>query len=450
MTRARSDSGFFLFLGIAILISFGVFFRYRAADSMLDFQEVYCGARLFAQHQDPYNPSLMSNTYSKDLGESDLIEHRKSMIYSVYFPSAYLVLAPIGKLPWEFASALWNVLILVSLIVAACLMWQIGAGYAPVLSGALAGFALANGAVVFANGNPAGVIVGLCVIAVWCLNQERLVWLGILCFVVSLAIKPQDAGLLWLYFLLRPGIFRKRALQAAAITFLLLAIAALWNWHLSPHWVSEFRANFAEWSGPGGNSDPGPTGLTAKSGTMEVIIGLQAVVSVFRDSAPFYNSVSVLFCGLLLIIWAVTLLKSDSSPRLAWVSLAALVPLSLLVTYHRAYDARLLLLCIPTCALLWAKRDATAKIALALTVVAFVFTGEVPLAFLNPLLMRLHMDTSNSLGKLETVLLMRSAVLSLLAMCLFYLWIFLREYRAASAMELQSVIAQKTAPAERS
>jgi hypothetical protein len=445
MTRAQSDSRFLLLLGIVTLILFGVFFRYRAADSMLDFQEVYCGARLFVHHQDPYNPSLMSNIYNTEFGESDLIEHHKSMIYSVYFPTAYFVLAPIGKLPWEFASALWNVLTLGSLIVAACLLWREGAQYAPVLSGALAGFAVANGAVVFANGNPAGVVVGLCVIAVWCLTQDRLPWLGILCLVVSFAVKPQDAGLLWLFFLLRPGVFRKRALQTMAITILVGAAAALWTWHIAPHMVPEFRANFAEWSGPGGNSDPGPTGLTSKSGTMEVITGLQAVVSVFRDSPSFYNSFTILFCGSLLIVWAVTTLGSDFSRSRAWTALAALTPLSLIVTYHRAYDARLLLLCIPACAMLWAKRNATAKIALAVTTVAFVFTGEVPLAFLNPLLMRMHVDTGSLLGKFETVLLMRLAVLSLLAMCLFYLWIYLRQRHAAPAIDGRAADDRETA-----
>ena len=35
-----------------------------------------------------------------------------------------------------------------------------------------------------------------------------------MCLAISLMLKPHDAGLVWLYFLLAGGIYRKRALQA--------------------------------------------------------------------------------------------------------------------------------------------------------------------------------------------------------------------------------------------
>ena len=50
-------------------------------------------------------------------------------------------------------------------------------------------------------------------VAVWCFIRERFVPAGILCLAVSLAVKPQDAGLVWLYFLLVGGVYPKRALQ---------------------------------------------------------------------------------------------------------------------------------------------------------------------------------------------------------------------------------------------
>ena len=349
MTNARSDGRIFLALGILSLILFGVFFKYHATDSMVDFQDVYCGARLLVQHQDPYDTARMIDAYSVLFGESEFVRRHKPMIYSIYFPAGYLVLAPIAALPWKIASALWNILTLGSLITAGCLMWQLGADYAPILTGAFIGFALANGAVVFADGNPAGVVAGLCVIGAWCIVEERLVWAGILCLVVGLAMKPQDAGLIWLFFLLRPGRFRKRAVQVAAITFLLWVSAALWTWHVAPHWLSEQHSNLVEIAVHGGNSDPGPTGLTSKTGTMEVITDLQTVISVFRDSPALYNSITILFCGLLLIVWAITTIRSNFSPTLTWAALGAIAPLTLLVTYHRAYDSRLLLLTIPTC-----------------------------------------------------------------------------------------------------
>jgi len=448
MARARSDGLFFLVLGIVALILLGLSFRTSAVDSMIDFKQVYCGARLLHENQDPYDPALMRRIYSTQFGESKIDEQHDPITYLVYFPAGLLILAPVAMLPWDTAAVLWNALILGSLVIAAYLTWRIGADDAPVLTGGLVGFALINGAVVFANGNAAGIVVGLCVIAAWCLDQERLIWLGILCLVVSLTLKPQDAGLIWLFFLLRPGAFRKRALQAGAITALLGLISVLWMGHIAPHWLAELHSNFAAWSGPGGNCDPGPTGLTAKTGTMEVITDLQTVVSVFRDSPSIYSSVTFLFCGPLLILWAIATLRSNSSRQLMWRALAAIAPLTLLVSYHRAYDARLLFLAVPACAMLWAKGEFEGKAAVAVTSFAFFFTGEIPLAFWNPLVAKMH-PASGFMGEIETVLLMRLAPLSLLAMCLFFVWVYGRERRIWQEPILCSAGKGEPAPAGR-
>src|SRR6185312_13411671 len=109
MTRARSDGRIFLGLGILTLILLGLFFRYSAGDSMFDFQEVYSGARLLLQHQDPYDPALMTRMYGQ-LGGSSFVAQHNSMTFSVYFPAGFLVLAPVAALPWKIAAILWNLL----------------------------------------------------------------------------------------------------------------------------------------------------------------------------------------------------------------------------------------------------------------------------------------------------------------------------------------------------
>src|ERR1019366_4930389 len=125
----------------------------------------------------------------------------------------FLFIAPFAMLPLATAQALWIILTGGGLILAGFLMWNLGSKYAPILSGCLIGFLLANCQLAFATGNTAGIVVGLCVVAVWCFLEDRFVLAGILCLAVSLAIKPHDAGLVWLYFLLAGGTYRKRALQ---------------------------------------------------------------------------------------------------------------------------------------------------------------------------------------------------------------------------------------------
>ncbi|HEX8713549.1 MAG TPA: glycosyltransferase family 87 protein [Terracidiphilus sp.] len=448
MTRARADGRFFLVLGIVILVLFGTFLVYRATDSMVDFKELYYGARTLLQHSDPYNQKTFSDLLRTEFGEGRFVEHHAPTAISINLPTTYFLVVPLAMLPYWLAAAIWSILTAASLIAAACLVWKIGASYAPVLSGAFAGFALVNGAVVIGNGNSAGVIVGLCAIAVWCFVSERLVWLGILCFGISLVVKPQDAGLLWLFFLLVGGVFRRRALQALALVVLFSLPAVLWVSRSAPQWMPELHSNLVQISARGGNCDPGPDGLTSKTATMEVITDLQAVISVFHDSPSFYNPATFLICGVLLLAWSIATMKSGFSPHLAWLALAAIAPLTLLVTYHRAYDARLLLLTIPACAMLWAKGGSVGKAALGLNSAALVFTGEVPLAFINPFVKNVLAGAPGTLGKFETILLMRLGVLSLLGLCLFYLWIYLREQHASAPMPQPAAAQREPAPVE--
>src|SRR6202008_803776 len=115
---------------------------------------------------------------------------------------------------------------------------------------------LANSATLLYFGNPAGFVVPLCVIGVWCFVEDRYVWLGIACFAVSLAFKPHDSGLVWLYFLLAGGCFRKKALLTLAIVAAFTVPAVLWTTHLSSGWWQEIGEHLQLFSQKGGMNDP--------------------------------------------------------------------------------------------------------------------------------------------------------------------------------------------------
>jgi len=158
-----------------------------------------------------------------------------------------------------------------------------------------------------------------------------------------------------------------------------------------------------------------------------VIIDLQSVVAVFRDDPRIYNSVSYLVCGALLLVWAVRTLRSRFSQQGAWFALAAVVPLTMLVSYHRVYDAKLLLLAVPACAMLWADGGPNRWIALIMTSAGIFFTGRHA-ADNSPHFHtdNLHISTAGLSGQILTVVLMRPTQLALLVMGIFYLWIYLR------------------------
>ncbi|MGA7832720.1 MAG: glycosyltransferase family 87 protein [Terracidiphilus sp.] len=401
---------------------------------MRDFKDVYHGTRCLFHHCDPYNQSELIRFYQTEPGESgsDSIQRRQAETLYVNLPPTFLLVAPFAILPLGLASAIWMLLTAASIILAAVLTLDLGADYAPIISGGLIALLLANSAVVLANGNPAGIVIGLCVIAVWSFLKERFVLAGILCLSVSLAMKPHDAGLIWLFFLFAGRVYRKRALQTLAVTLVLALAATLWVSRVAPNWMPELRSNLAEISAHGGNNDPGPAGLTSKSRTPEVITDLQAAVSVFRDDPRLYDSVSYVVCGTLLLVWSIAAFQSRPSPTLTCFALAAVAPLAMLVIYHRAYDAKLLLLTVPASAILWAEGGRIARVALLVCMATLVFTGEIPLAILFSLTKKLHPDNTSVFGKIETVALMRLAPMFLLVMSIVYLWIYVRRTHAES------------------
>ncbi len=432
MTKGRRDGLYLLILGIGIFISFGFVLLFTAKDSMGDFKGTYYPTRCLLHQCDPYNESEYLLNYQSERRHLDAFESRRGLVLTVNLPSTFLLIAPLAMLPYGLAAAVWMILTAVSLVLAACLTWDLAANYAPTLSAGLIAFLLTSSAIVLANGNSAGIVVGFCVIAVWCFLKERFVLAGILCLGIILAIKPHDAGLIWLFFLLAGGVFRKRALQTLVVTIVLGLAAFLWVSHVAPHWIPEMRANMEARSSQGGNDDPGPAGMTSTSKTMDTIIDLQAVISIFRDDPRFYDPVTYLFCGVLVLIWGTITIRSRTSPALTWFALATAAPLSMLVTYHRAYDAKMLLLTVPACALLWTEGGIKGRFALLVSALGFFFTGEIPLAFLLPLTRSLHLNSTSFFGEIETVLLSRPASLSLLAMTAFYLWVYLRASRSAN------------------
>ena len=265
--------------------------------------------------------------------------------------------------------------------------------------------------------------MGLCGIAVWCFLQNRFVWIGVLCLALSLAVKPHDAGFVWLYFLLAGGTYRKRAWQSLLITVVISMTAVLWVSHVAPHWMHDWSANLATISAHGGINEPGPN---ATADTIFSIVDLQAAISIFRDEPFFYNIASYLICGAFTIVWSIGTLRRSFSIRKAWLALAAATAFTLLITYHRIWDAKLVMLAIPACCLLWAEGGTLGKVAVLITSIAAFLTGDVSLAAFDVVIGSLHVNTNGILASAITVVLTRPASLALLAMGVFYLWAYLR------------------------
>jgi hypothetical protein len=376
------------------------------------------------RHSDPYQDGEPLRVYLTEtdgrVQPSEAL--RRILAQNVYLPPAVVYVTPFAMLPWGIAHLLWKILSAIALALAAYLMCSLGCRAAPRYTAILVCFILANCEAIFTTGNSAGIAVSLCVVGVWCISQERFVRAGLLCLAVSLLLKPHDAGLVWLSFLLAGGINRKRAVQALMLTAVLALPCLLWISHLAPNWIAELHANHLIASLPGGTSDPGPASAVNGKGP-SMIIDLQSDLAVFRNDPRFYDPASFLVCGTLLLLWAVAVHRSRRLASNIWFSLAAVVPLTLLVVYHRPYDAKLLLLTVPASAMLWAEGGIIARFAVLLNAAAIIVTADVPLVILLVLTGHLPIPSAGIFGKIATVVLTRPVPIILLLMCIAYLWV---------------------------
>ncbi|MGA7106523.1 MAG: glycosyltransferase family 87 protein [Terracidiphilus sp.] len=419
-------SVFILLLGGGISLIWGIALEKGTRAGVMGFPGIYFGTRCLLEKCDPYNVQDLERFYEAQgfATPSESVALRQSVTLYVNLPATFLFVAPFALLPLGTAQLLWMILVVGSFSIATLLMWNLGRNHAPDVSLILAFLLISNCEVIFAGGNTAGLVVSLCVLSVWCFLQQRFLKLAVVCLAVSLLIKPHDAGLIWLYFLVAGPLHRKRALLSAALAIGLGAAAIVWVSHVAPSWPAELRTNLAAISGPGGINEPGPTSIGVSSPDM--IIDLQTVLSVFVNAPQIYNVLSYLMCALLLCAWLLAVRRSEQSTRNTLFALVSVAALSMLVTYHRSYDAKLLLLAIPACAMVWKEGKRIRWIAFALSAGTVLMTGDIPLAMLTHATRNLRLFSDGLTGKILFVLLARPAPLLLLAVSVFYLVLMMR------------------------
>jgi len=422
-TRERHDGLILLLLGAVAFILVGIAWQRISPIRMGDFKIVYYSARCLMQNGDPYSESAVLRIYRAE-GHEPATESqvdREAITRFFYPPTAFVFTVPFAAMGFGTAKTLWLVLSAGSLILAAILTWNLAAAFAPVLSGALLGLLLVNSFWLFMVGNSAAIAVSFCVIAAWCFYRERFVPAGILCLAISLALKPNDAGLVWLFFLLAGGTLRKRALQTAAVVVMLSVPVVLWVTHAAPHWPQELQANMSSFTGVGGMSDPAATGMAGRN--MDSIVELQSVVSIFSSDRGTYNLITYAICFPLVIVWAVVSLRMKPGRARYWLALAAIAPLTMLPSYHLQHDAKLIMLCIPGCAMLWARRGWIGGLSMLVTGAGIVINGDIFSGARILLTRHLIVPQSSFTSRLTTVLLTRPAPLILVAMAVFFLMV---------------------------
>jgi hypothetical protein len=425
MNKERLDGLIVVLLGVIVFLVVGIAWRHVSLIEMGDFKVVYYPARclLQLQHGDPYSERDVLRVYRGEDRErpNEPILDRQVKTRFFYPPTALIVTLPFAFVGFAAGKLLWTVVLTLSLVLASILMCDMAGDLAPLLSGSLAGFALMNSFWLFMVGNAAAIAVGFCVIAVWCFYRERLAVLGVLCLALSLALKPNDSGLVWLCLLLVGGTFRKRALQALLTVVILSLPVVLWVTYMSSHWLQELQANMAFFSGVGSIADPAATGMAGLN--MDSLVQLQSAAGIFFTNPSTYNLISYTMSIPLILFWVVLTIRTRPTPIGVSLALAASAPLSMLPTYHMQHDAKLILLTIPACAMLWARRGALGWLAMLVTAAGFVVNGDIFSGIRILLTRGILVPQPTFASRLITVVFTRPAPLVLLLMAVFYLWV---------------------------
>jgi hypothetical protein len=191
--------------------------------------------------------------------------------------------------------------------------------------------------------------------------------------------------------------------------------------------MHELFANLAAASARGDLNDPGPASMGAHN--LGGMINLQTALAYLRDDPRFYNPLTWLLCAPLLIVLAIAILRRSPTPQTrdhrpqTLLPLAAIAILTLLPVYHRQYDAKLLLLAVPGCALLWSRANrVAARFAAFLTLAAILFTGDLTWALLLGLIANMGPQIPGSSAHLAATSFFLAVPFTLLAVGAFYIW----------------------------
>ena len=420
---------FWTLLCTAISVAWAYSTSHANQGEFADFRAIYFSARTALLRHDPYKQSDFLQVYRQEGGTyptdpQTLRNFWRSVPVCINLPTTLFMVAPLAQAPWSVSYRLWMILMPTGLLIAAWLVLDLGSCRRQGVGLFLICVLLGNCVVVLRLGNATLVAVGLLCISIWCFAREKYVPLAVLCLALSLTIKLQEVGFVWLYFFLVGGVHRKRALQSLGISLVLTLASIAWITSVSPHWLQEFHSNVVATTAKGDLNDPGPTSMGNIG--LGMIVSLQSVVSYFSDDPTIYNSVSYLLVGSLILVWVVITLRSEYSQDSAWLALASIAALSMLPVYHRQYDLKLLLLTIPPATMLFAEGHRIGRAAIVVTTLGILLTADIPLAALVVLNKSLHLRQDRLGGEIASVFLARTPTVVLLFEGIFYLWLYAR------------------------
>jgi hypothetical protein len=427
MNRSRIDGFVYFLLGAAALLLLAWGRPVPAGLDQTDFKIVYYASKAVLHHQDPYIRTTLYDLYRSDPAHQN---ESSKMPWNVittcmYLPTGVIAMVPLGLLPWHAARLLWELLNAGGFLFAAYLMWDAAAEWSPRIAGILMLLVLSGSAMALKVGNSGAIVIGLCAIAVWCFVRNRYIAAGVLCMAAALALKPQNAGFIWLYFLLASPVYRRHALKALGVVAVFGVVSLLWIRQVSPHWATELHNNVQATFGPGQMNSP-DSPLIDPGVNGPIIVSLQTLTSLFWPDVRIYGPAAYLVLAPLLLIWIWWVLRRSQAGGAPWIELAAILPITILFGYHRQYDVGLLMIAVPTCALLSCHAPRIGRLAVGFTFAAALLANDLILHDIGNFSLSLRTNHSGFGRTLIYAVIGRPVPWAMLAMAVFHAWVLWR------------------------
>ncbi len=314
-----------------------------------DFSTVYAAARSWMHGANPYDPAALKTELARSGAPSDL-QQDQDINPSVYLPAAFPWAFFVACLPWSPANIVWCLLsVLLFALSVLAILERTGLSRRHKILAASAVLLFSPTYVGIYDGNPAVIVISLVALCI-CAAAGKIstitsgVPLGIaMCFKPQIAICGLCVLALWRRW---RSIFVALSVLCIAMVVGLAIVSHYgntWKW-----WQSE-QHNLAVSFQVGGQSDPTPSSHVAWQ-----LLNTQTILSYLIANRRACDFVTWIFAAILV---AAFLYKRTETAKISmWRDAAFFSAITLVITYHRYYDAQILLLSIPLLVCLWRSR----------------------------------------------------------------------------------------------
>ncbi len=343
-----------------------------------DFISPYAQSRGWLHGMNPYAPYTLLRFWPVVGPETDFLQAgiadgslvARHGLPSPYPPTTFVILAPFAVLPWHAALFSWSAVTIAAFALAVSCLASLGSLHRSAalrlwfIALALASAPVHSG---LATANPSILTVAIGIIAIWLVQQERPTWGGVLTG-VALCLKP-PLGLGFLLFLAVSRRWRAVLVSLACIATIALVAIARMEW-IHPDWFAGYVDLSRGMFSSGGVNDPTSANVLRFS-----MVNLQVLLSALGASRRITGAAAWLIAAAMGVVWLYFASKRNCLP--VALSAGTILILLLLPTYHRHYDAAVILLTFAWALDAWdGPRRTPARIALLLTL-PFLLPGPL-------------------------------------------------------------------------